>query len=311
RAQARAMNEIPAATRQEPLPDWLPGPWTKYDQPILSPRPGRFDSRNVYNMATVREDGVTRMIFRGEDASEPPAAITGRLGLAESRDGIVFQREEQPVFVPQEPYESRGVEDPRLVKLAGTYWMTYTAYDGQVARLCLASSPDLRAWQRHGVLFPEFPEFNHWTKSGALLPQQVDGRWVMYFGDSQIWLATSSDLVGWSYHGEPVMRTRPGRFDSRLIEPGPPPIWTDQGILLIYNCADETNRYSTAAALFAHDDPRHLIARLEHPFLEPTLPWEIEGYVPNVVFAEGLCRQDGRWLLYYGDADRCVGVAWA
>lgn len=47
-------------------------------------------------------------------------------------------------------YETRGCEDPRIVKIDGIYFMTYTAYDGTTARLSLATSNDLKIWQKHG-----------------------------------------------------------------------------------------------------------------------------------------------------------------
>ncbi len=212
--------------------------------------------------------------------------------------------------MPDAPYESRGVEDPRLIKLDDTYYLTYTAYDGTKAKLCLATAKNLREWRRHGPLFPEFPEFDNWTKSGAVLPRQ-NGEHVMYFGDYDIWLATSPNLIDWEYRSEPVIGRRPDTFESRLIEPGPPPFFTKHGIVLIYNCADRRNRYSTTAALFHPERPWELLDRLEEPFLKPTLDWEIYGYVNHVTFAEGLVRRGDRFFLYYGGADRHVGLAQA
>lgn len=288
---------------------WHMGPWEKHPQPILSPSPSGFDSRNIYNMATARQGDRTWMIFRGEDAAEPPTAITGRLGLAYSDDGVHFTREPEPVLVPEADYERRGVEDPRLIAVDGTYYLTYTSYDGVSARLCLATSKDLRNWERHGVLFPDFAPTRDWTKSGAILPEKVDGHWIMYFGDTDIWLATSDDLIHWTYDPEPVLRPRKGYFDARLVEPGPPPLRTKDGILLLYNSADDTNRYAAGFALFDAADPKKLLKRSEIPVLEPTFEWEIEGYVPNVVFAEALEQRGDKWFLYYGGADRHVGLA--
>jgi predicted GH43/DUF377 family glycosyl hydrolase len=134
--------------------------------------------------------------------------------------------------------------------------------------------------------------------------------------------------------GNPIPR-RPGHFDSRVVEPGPPPILTPAGILLIYNAADDHLTYRTALALFDRRDPRHLISRSAQPIFAPQLPWEISGQVPNVVFVEALLPAevvpDARaiattdvatsnhdapvhaasheFLLYYGAADKYIGAA--
>jgi predicted GH43/DUF377 family glycosyl hydrolase len=129
-------------------------------------------------------------------------------------------------------------------------------------------------------------------------------------GYDQTGVASSPDLRGWSEAlDRPVLPRRPGRFDSRVVEPGPPPILTDAGILLIYNGADDRLVYRTGWALFARDDPTRLLARSETPLFEPAQEWERRGQVPNVVFVEGLVRERDRWLFYYGAADTVVGAA--
>src|SRR5207302_6310831 len=59
--------------------------------------------------------------------------------------------------LPISPYEKGGgVEDPRLVKVGDTYYLTYTGYnnidgmgsDHKDAQLCLATSSDLIHWKR-------------------------------------------------------------------------------------------------------------------------------------------------------------------
>jgi predicted GH43/DUF377 family glycosyl hydrolase len=92
------------------------------------------------------------------------------------------------------------------------------------------------------------------------------------------------------------------------MEPGPPPIITPKGILLIYNGADENLVYSTGWVLFDRRDPRVVLARAEQPFISPELDWEREGQVPNVIFTEGLIEEKDSLLLYYGGADKYIGA---
>jgi len=95
------------------------------------------------------------------------------------------------------------------------------------------------------------------------------------------------------------------------MEPGPPPIVTDAGILLIYNAADDKLVYTTAWALFDKTDPSKLIARAETPFLRPQTDWQRVGQVPNVVFTEGMVKDKSKdeWWIYYGGADKYIGAS--
>lgn len=315
---------IPTNQAEGAHQSWMLGPWQKSTTPVLEPNSDEqaVDSRNVYNMAVVRENGLVRMIYRAESLREPAKSMTGRLCLAESQDGLDFQRlpnneAPEPILVPSEDYEKMGVEDPRLVKIDGTYYLTYSAWDGKTARLCLATAKDMRGpWKKHGPLFPDWG----WTKSGAILPEKMSdgpfkGRYVMFFGDTDIWLATSTDLISWQPLKEPVFRPRPGKFDNVLVEPGPPALRTEQGILLIYNGAGRFSEsgeqliYASGQILLDGSDPTKVLERSEEPFLTVTQDWEREGYVDHVVFAEALVPMDDHWLLYYGGADRVIGVA--
>ena len=304
----------PAAARSPRYTTPL-GPWKRVSsQPILSPRGTGFESAGVFNPAVVKDGGRFVMLYRAQDKNG-----TSRLGYATSRDGVDFTRRAQPVFVPEVDYEKGGgVEDPRLVKIAGTSYLTYTGYNKHDAQLCLATSRDLIHWQRRGILLPAYKgKWNvKWTKSGAIVPRRIDGKWWMYYlgtkpdNTDQMGLAWSTDLLHWTDAlDQPVLPRRPGQFDSRVVEPGPPPLITRDGILLIYNGADEHLVYRTGWVLFDKNNPAKVLARAETPVFQPEKRWEKVGQVPNVVFVEGVARSGRRWLFYYGGADKYVGVA--
>lgn len=280
---------------------WAPGPFAKHeDNPIMEPQGDGFEAMAVFNPTVIVEDGIFYMLYRAEDRKG-----VSRIGLAESGDGINFVRRPEPVLSPTERYEIwGGCEDPRVVRIEDTYYLTYTAYDGWRAKLALATSTDLVHWEKHGVIIP-WP----WSKAGAIVPWRINGRYVMYFGDSSIWIAYSDDLIDWDVVNEPVMKIRPDHFDSRGIEPGPIPIMTEQGILLIYNGWNDNITYKVGAVLFSVDDPTRVLKRLDQPILEPTEVSELQGQVPNVVFASSLVQHEGVLYLYYGGADSCIGVA--
>ncbi|MBV9087968.1 MAG: family 43 glycosylhydrolase [Acidobacteriaceae bacterium] len=294
------------------------------DNPVISPRGTGFEAAGTFNPAVVKKAGGYVMLYRAQD--EPG---TSSLGYATSRDGIHFDRRSAPVLTAEEPYEKGGgVEDPRLTKIGSTYYLTYTGYnnvDGtgakhQDAQLCLATSLDLEHWKRHGVIMPAYRgKWNvGWTKSGAILPQKIDGKyWMYYLGDSakqgsQMGVAFSTDLKHWTDAlDHPILSSRPGMFDSQVVEPGPPPILMRDGILLIYNGADDKLVYRTGWVVFDRKNPTKVLARSAQPIFVPAETWEKVGQVPNVVFVEGLVRQRKRWLFYYGGADKYVGIATA
>jgi len=289
--------------------------WTRASEsPIVAPQGKAWESAGTFNPAVAERDEKFVMLYRAQDTNG-----TSRLGYAESADGIHFKRRAEPVFWPEAHYEKDGgVEDPRLVKIGDTYYLTYTGYSKKEAQLCLAKSQDLVHWQRLGVILPAYRgNWNKgWTKSGAILNNKIRGEYWMYWlgtaedKTDQMGLSRSKDLVHWAEVTKtPVLPRRPGQFDSRVVEPGPPPIITDAGILLIYNGADDNLVYRTGIALFDRKDPSKLLYRSETPVFEPKMDWEKVGQVPNVVFVEGMAKRGNEWLLYYGGADKYVGVA--
>jgi predicted GH43/DUF377 family glycosyl hydrolase len=305
---------LPALGAQEDRP--LPfGAWHRVlDTPAIAPRGNSWEASGTFNPAVAMRDGKVVMIYRAQDKQG-----TSRLGFAESSDGIHFTRRDEPVLSPSEEYEKDGgVEDPRLVQFGDAYYLTYTGYNKKDAQLCLATSKDLIHWERKGVIIPANKgNWNvKWTKSGAIVPEKIDGKYWMYFlgtsadNKDQGGLATSTDLLHWTEATQkPALQVRPGRFDSRVAEPGPAPIVTPEGIVLIYNGADDNLVYRTGVAIFDRRDPRKLLWRSDEPIFSPEKDWERIGQVPNVVFVEGMVKQDKRYLFYYGGADTNVGIA--
>jgi predicted GH43/DUF377 family glycosyl hydrolase len=300
-----AVMMLAAAKYEPPFGEWK----RVSDEPILSPSG---DLAGIFNPAVVKRDGEFFMLTRSQDKKG-----TSFLQSATSKDGIHFTVQ-GTALAPEAPYEKDGgVEDPRLVLIDGVYYLTYTGYNTKDAQLCLATSKDLKTWDRKGVVLPAYKgNWNvGWTKSGAILTEKINGKYWMYFlgtaadKTDQTGLASSIDLVHWTEETKtPALPKRVGMWDSRVVEPGPPPIMTKDGILLIYNGADDRLVYRTGWALFDRKDPRKLLARSDVSIFIPEKEWEKVGQVPNVVFVEGLVREGNRWLFYYGGADKYVGV---
>jgi predicted GH43/DUF377 family glycosyl hydrolase len=315
-------------------------------------KPVKWEQKDVFNPAIVVKDNKVFMLYRAEDTVGKYAG-TSRIGLAESSDGLHFVRHPQPVFFPdndeQKKYEwEGGCEDPRVVENdSGVYYMTYTAYDGKTARLLVASGKDLLTWTKHGPAFSgKYTDI--WSKSGSIVSRyekgkiiatKINGKYYMYWGDVNINAATSDDLVHWTpvlyENGEKpsielrhnsketpeikiVFGPRPKKFDSDLVEPGPPAILTDSGIVLIYNSRNTQSvgdsslaegTYAAAQVLIDKNDPMTVLKRMDSWFMKPDKPYEISGQVNHVCFVEGLAQFNNKWFLYYGTADSKIAVA--
>lgn len=335
--------------------NWVLGPFTKVDSvnPIMQrdegpvfhdPVSGRmvhWEGKDVFNPAAVVRNDTLFLLYRAEDHVGKYNG-TSRIGLAWSLDGLHFHRNTEPVLYPAndrfKTYEwEGGIEDPRVVRdSSGTYYMTYTAYDGTTARLCVATSTDLKHWTKHGPAFMKADSgkfVNTWSKSGAIVSRQVgnqiiatkvNGKYWMYWGDTNIFLASSNNLIDWKpvtgVNGNPlpVLKPRQQKFDSGLVESGPPALITEAGIRLIYNGRNDpdtgttdlpSGTYSGGQALFDIHDPSHLIARTATYFIKPSKSYELQGQVNNVTFLEGLAPFHHQWYLYYGTADSRIAVA--
>jgi predicted GH43/DUF377 family glycosyl hydrolase len=337
--------------------DWELGPFSRIaNEPVIRPDPGAvFDcpmrkrpvhwmAAHTFNPASVVKDGKMIVLFRAEDnPSEKVIGFhTSRLGYASSDDGEHFRIRPAPVLYPDEDSQKSaewegGCEDPRLCEGPdGTFYVTYTQWNRKTWRLGLASSRDLIHWKKHGSPFAGTAYEQLKTKSAAIIQEieggrmkaaKIDGRYWMVFGENQIHLATSSDLIHWSPVEQStgnllvLMSPRPFHFDSGLPEVGPPPLVTGKGIVMLYNGKNSDSdadrdpaigagAYSGGQALLDLNDPTRLLARTEKPFIRPELPFEKSGqYEAGTTFLEGLSYFRRKLFLYYGTADTFVALA--
>lgn len=276
---------------------------TSNRQVVLRPHPlaamgDNFEHECVYNPAAIEKNGKIHLIYRAEDKY---GEYVSSIALATSDDGVKFQRHSgNPVIAPETKEEQRGCEDPRITCLDGKYYLFYTAFDGEEVNVSMAVSEDLRNWKKEGVVVAN-------TKSFALFSQKINGKFVGLVGDKNVSLAYSDDLIDWKIEKKPLLRTRPNSFDSHLVETGPPPFLHNDKWHVIYNSSDKTS-YNVGLCILEKNDPSNVIYRSEKPFLSPRESWEKFGKVNNVVFATGLATINDKMMLYYGGADKVVGV---
>ena len=337
------------------LPEWAFGPFVRPNgvNPVISPnkesvfdcpmrkRPIKWEESDTFNPAAAVKDGKIVVLYRAEDnTAQGIGSRTSRLGYAETTDGFTMKREAAPVLFPREDdqkeYDWEGwCEDPRVAMTEdGLYVLTYTSWNRKLPRLCVATSRDLRHWKKHGPAFARLEGekgLARGSKSAAILQRQdandptrwviakVGGKYVMYWGEGSVNVATSENLVDWRHEGM-VMAPRAGFFDSALTEVGPAALLTKKGIVVFYNGKNATDGradqkypkgvYCGGQALFDAANPKKFLDRLDVPYFKPEADFEKTGqYKDGTVFTEGLVFHRGKWHLYYGCADSFVGYA--
>lgn len=280
------------------------------EQPVLTPRTENYwEKAAVFNCAAIYDGGLVHMVYRATDITSngSQGRYINSFGYAVSEDGVHFTRRDEPVMVNDIPQEARGPEDPRIVKIDDVFHMMYTGYGGRFPgdyRISLATSTDLLHWERHGVMLDEA------NKDASLFPEKIGGRYVMFHRrPPNIWLAYSDDLKTWIDH-QCVMESLPDSWwENEKIGIGGPPMKTDEGWLLIYHGVSKEKQYSLGIALLDLEDPTKVLKRQAEPILVPELDWEVNGFVPNVVFSCGQVVMGDELLVYYGGADTAIGVA--
>ena len=288
---------------------------TRYkDNPILTKDDIPYQVETVHNAGVTKFEDRYIMLFRSH-------LDTGRciIGLAESEDGFHFEARPEPFMTPSTKpvfceYEEFGIEDPRITYLEDAYYITYSAYSAHGVRVGLAKTTDFQSVKR--IAFITQADY----RNTVLFPAKIDGRYVKLdrphsdISPWSIWISFSPDLRHWG-DSKLVMKPVPYHWDEMKIGPGAPPIRTEQGWLSIYHGVFPTmdgHVYRLGAALHDLENPAEILGVGDRWILQPEDPWEVTGYVHNVVFTCGAVpEEDGTLKLYWGGADKvmCAGTA--
>ena len=282
--------------------------------PILTKNDVPYTVHTVHNAGVTKHHGTYYMLFRSH-------LDTGRsiIGLAESNDGYHFKVQDKPFITPAtegifQEYEAFGVEDPRIACIEGEYYITYSAYSKHGVRIGLAKTKDFKSLERISLI----TEADY--RNVVLFPEKINGRYVRLdrphseISPWAIWISYSKDLIYWG-ESELIMMPIPYHWDEMKIGPGATPIKTDQGWLSIYHGVFPTMDgaiYRLGVALHQLDNPAIIRGVSDSWILQPEDPWEITGYVHNVVFTCGAVpEEDGTVKIYWGAAVSvmCVGTA--
>lgn len=287
---------------------------TKYEQnPIIAPRrDAAWETIGTFNPGAIAEDGFIHLLYRAVDASG-----ISRLGYARTLDGRTMEsRPSEPVMTSSAKWEEFGCEDPRITRLDGKFYVTYTAFSRRGPRIALASTEDFLHFEKYGVVGPDRDD-----KDCVIFPEKINGKVaILHRLESKVQIAYFDSLKSlatpqafWSeylthFEDYEILRAK-FPWEERKVGVGPPPIKTEGGWLVIYHGVSLDHIYRAGALLLDLDDPKKVVARTKKPILEPETDFEKRGFVPNVVFPDGAVVRDGELLTYYGGADRVCCVA--
>ncbi len=231
-----------------------------------------FENAGVLNPACIELDGNVHMFYRavrhGNYSTIGYCMLKGPLELVE--------RAEKPLIIPEHAYESQGIEDPRIVMIEDTYFMTYTAYDRKNALGAYATSKDLKSFTKHGIIAPKFTyrEFKRLIECSSDLNQKYLFHYKV-FKEHGLADDSTEQLLAWDKNFMFFPRKINGKFALlHRIHPG---------IQIVF--------FNDPADLDRSFWEQYLMDLKSHIVMDPLLPHEtshIGGGAPPIETADGL-----------------------
>jgi beta-1,4-mannooligosaccharide/beta-1,4-mannosyl-N-acetylglucosamine phosphorylase len=268
-------------------------------------------ANSIHNSAIVKTADGYKGIFRIDEIN-----MDYTLHVGTSPDGIDWDIEPERLTMQSDNPEirmTRASYDPRITLLDGTYYVTWCNSDEQGPCIGMATTQDFKTFQQSENPLPPA------NRNCVIFPEKINGQFAMLhrpsdrghtpFGD--IYYAASPDLVHWGEHR--FLFGPRGGWQSLKTGPGPHPIRTDHGWLLLYHgvwMSCNGYLYSMGGALLDLDQPWKTLYRTEDYLLYPTELYERVGDVPNVIFPSSATLEDNNTIrVYYGCADTCISIA--
>lgn len=295
-------------------PEGSNSPVWRYSANPIIPRDAIPNSNSIFNSAVIPFGDGFAGVFRCDSKSVSMDIFAGF-----SKDGVNWEINHDPIQFEGDEYITKREYryDPRVCQIGDRYYITWcNGYHGPT--IGIAYTTDFKTFhQLENAFLP-------YNRNGVLFPRKIGDNYAMLsrpsdtghtpFGD--IFYSESPDLTFWGKHRY-VMGTVNGdasAWQSKKIGPGPVPIETDKGWLLIYHGVINTCNgfvYRMGIALLDKDEPWKVLGRSRNYILGPQELYECVGDVPNVTFpCAALTDADtGRIAIYYGCADTVTGIA--
>ena len=303
-----------------------------YHNPIIEPRSYIWESKATLNPAAFIANGKVHLVYRAIGDNDSSV-----LGYAGSHDG--YNIDDRPTYaVYQRPNNfnrpdlsvssidyisgggwNGGCEDPRLTRIGDIVYMLYTAFDGWGSvRITLTSIKldDFEKkkwnWKKPVMISPPGEIHKNWV----LFPEKINGKFAILHSMSPKILVEYVDrmedfdgvkFIHSVHQGSPEWQLR----EKGIRGVGPSPIKTELGWLILYHAIEkhDPNRYKLFAMILDLKNPTKILYRSVSPILEPEEDYENNGYKWGVVYSCGAVVKDGTLLVYYGGADKVIGVA--
>lgn len=290
--------------------------------PIISPiAENTWEAQATFNPAAINIGKTTHILYRAMSLDN-----TSVIGYANSTNGLdINERLKGPIYVPKEDFENKkisngnsGCEDPRLTQIGKRIYMCYTAFDTiGPPRVAVTSISEKDFLER---------KFDNWEKPFLVTPRDLDDKDTCLFpnkfpngyfilhrvnneicGDYLTTLDAKSAMVKKCIR---LFGPRINSWDSSKVGIAAPPIKTKKGWLLLYHGVSKShNTYRVGAVLLDLKDPAIVLARSTDPIFEPQEDYEKFGIINNVVFPCGMAVRGKLLYIYYGGADKVIGVA--
>ncbi|MBI1215309.1 MAG: hypothetical protein GC185_05750 [Alphaproteobacteria bacterium] len=235
-----------------------------------------------------------------------------------------FRLVNEAAIKPDQPFDQFGAEDPRITKIGDKYYIFYTSLAKGLAqpdaddgiRIAMASTKDFKTFEKHGVIGPDRRSkagivFESAGKNYFMWKDEAHQERTMLspapddIEDAQAWkdFWTTRDI-----EKDQLLGPQDNGYEAHGIEPGAPPIETEDGLLLVYSSISDDFKWTISLMLLDKNDPTKILAKSEAPSLKPEADYEVTGDVNNVVFPCGALIDKGRLYVYYGGADTICAV---
>jgi predicted GH43/DUF377 family glycosyl hydrolase len=313
--------------------------------PILSPHPDHpWEDLAVFNPGAWYdpEQQEVLLLYR---AAESHHEYKCYFGLARSRDGLNFERVgDQPVLSPSEDgFDASTIQDPRMVKMGEYFYITYAFRHYPFGQFWVPDSeryfppPRPAEFPRYlrenatltGLLLTK--DFRTWIRAGSLtdpclddrdvilFPEKIDGKFVKlhrpleWIGDDYgcehpaIWISKSDDLL--ARGSSTLLAKQEFAWEANKIGANTPPVKTPHGWLTLYHAVGRDKYYRIGALLLDLKDPSIVLCRTRDWLMQPEEDYEIDGFYRGCVFPCGKVVIGDTLFVYYGGADKFVGVA--
>ncbi len=230
-------------------------------------------------------------------------------------------------IAPRADHQCYGIEDARISRVGGRYYMTTCSVSPERHSTTLYSSDDALDWTYHGIVL------DHQNKDMLIFEGAIDGKfWAqtrplgdLYFAyppgspwssGPSINLATSPDMLHWKPHDRPGLRPAAHSPASSRMGGGTPPILTSDGWLSLWHGVEPVGlvgAYRTYWALFDAADPSRVLHRSDpQPILSArndlTRPIDHLMYLRDIVFTTGVADGDDRFIVASGEADMACRI---